>query len=325
MKVSKFGRFTTVAVIAVASSLALAACASGSGSGAAPGSATGSLASTVNLKGVTITVGSKEAPEGQILGEILVEALTAAGAKVTDKTNLTGTSVVRAALLSGQIDLYPEYTGTAWLTIFKQSTIIRDSDKLFAAVRTMDAKNGVSWFAKAPLNDSYGLGAAPAAKSLGVKTTSQYATLTQTHPEEATLCAGAEFRTRDDGLPGLEKAYGFTQSVASIFQVEDPVIYQAVDQKKCNFLYLTTTDPRIEQHDVTVLQDDKNFFPIYNPAVSMRSKVYNAHEAEYNKLFEPIMKLLTTKTMTALNAKFSVDGLPAAEVAHKFLVDNKFI
>lgn len=311
-----------VAAVAV-SAVMLAAC----GSGDAPTQgAEGSLSSTVDLSGVTISVGSKEYPEQVILGQILVQTLEGAGAKVTDNTGLSGTNVARAALESGEIDTYYEYTGTAWLTIFKKTKPIADPDKLFDKVSAVDAKNGISWFARAPFNNTYGLGASPdAAESTGVKTISDYAELVRTKPAEATLCASAEFRTRDDGLPGLEEHYGFTQPRRTIFNVEQTVIYQAVEQNKCNFIYLVSTDARLGKEGITVLEDDKTYFPIYNPAVNMTSDVYDANKATYDKLFEPISELLTQEAIVELNGKVEVDGLPAEQVAEKFLQDNQII
>ena len=111
MKTHTIGRTTSVMAALVASTLFLAAYGSGGGTGAE--SSEGSVASTIDLKGVNIAVGSKEYPEQKILGQMLVQSLQAAGATVADKTGLSGTQVVRKALTTGEIDVYYEYTGTA--------------------------------------------------------------------------------------------------------------------------------------------------------------------------------------------------------------------
>ncbi|WP_248761127.1 glycine betaine ABC transporter substrate-binding protein [Pseudarthrobacter sp. SSS035] len=324
MKIGKNIRVSAVTATLVVSAMALTAC-GGSDGGATTGSA-GSLASTVDLSGVTMSVGSKEYPEQKILGEILVQTLEAAGAKVTDKTGLAGTNVARAALESGEINAYYEYTGTAWLTIFKKTNPITDPNALFDAVRADDATNDISWFAPAPFNNTYGLGASPdAAKGTGVKTLSDYAELARTNPKEATLCASAEFATRDDGLPGLEKAYDFKQPEGTVYPVEVTVIYQAIQQKKCNFMYLVSTDSRLAKEHITVLDDDKTFFPIYNPAVNMTGNIYDANKAKYDKLFDAVAKLLTQDTILELNGQVELDGLPADLVVQKFLQKHKII
>lgn len=320
MKTRTIRRVTATLLV---SGVALTSCGGDGDTGVA---SEGSLASTVDLSGVNISVGSKEYPEQEILGEILVQSLEAAGATVTDKTGLAGTNVTRAALESGKIDVYYEYTGTAWLTVFAETRPIDDAQKLFETVAAVDKKNGISWFARAPFNNTYALGAPDeTAERLGVSSISEYAELVRTNPEEATLCASAEFRTRDDGLPGLEKRYGFTQQRGTVFDVEQTVVYAAVEQGKCNFLYLTSTDARIQEEGIRTLDDDEAFFPVYNPAVTMSSDVYTANEKQYDELFGPISDLLTQETIVELNGAVEVDGLPADKVVQEFLEKHDII
>lgn len=320
----QFNRKMTGLVTAAVVSVVLTAC-GGTESAGVP-AAGGSLASGIDLKGVNISVGSKEYTEQRILGQIIVQALKASGATVKDQTGLSGTKVVRAALTSGQIDTYYEYTGTGWLTILQKTEPISDPQQLFTAVRDADAKDKISWFALAPMNDTYAVGVtADAAKGTGVKTISQYAELARTSPAKATICSSAEFTTREDGLPGLEKKYGFTLPESSIFQAESTVEFEAAKKGKCNFLRLDSTDARILKNGVVVLTDDKNFFPVYNPAVNMRTDVYTAHQAQYDKLFTAISKLLTQDAILKLNAAVELDGLPADKVALEFLKKNGIV
>lgn len=310
----------SVAVMAVA----VTACGDGKSGGV--DSASGSVAASIDLKGVDITVGSKEYPEQKMLGQVMVQALKAAGANVKDQTGLSGTKVARAALTSGKIDTYYEYTGTGWLTILQKTKPIDDAQQLFTAVRAADAKNKISWFARAPMNNTYAVGVtSTAAKSTGVKTISQYAELARTNPAKATICSSAEFTTREDGLPGLEKKYGFDLPESSIFQAESTVEFQAAKKGKCNFLRLESTDPRITKNGVITLEDDKNFFPVYNPAVTMRADVYTAHKAEYDKLFGAISEHLTQDAVLELNTAVQLDGLPADKVALEFLKKNDVV
>jgi osmoprotectant transport system substrate-binding protein len=311
-------------VTAAVVSVALTAC--GGDKSASATAAGGSVASGIDLKGVNITVGSKEYTEQKVLGQIIVQALKATGANVKDQTGLNGTRVARAALTSGQIDTYYEYTGTGWLTILQKTQPINDAQQLFTAVRDADAKNKISWFALAPMNDTYAVGiTADAAKSTGVKTISQYAELARTDPAKAKICSSAEFATREDGLPGLEKKYGFTLPESSIFQAESTVEFQAAKKGECNFLRLDSTDARILKNGTIALTDDKNFFPVYNPAVTMRTDVYTAHQAQYDKLFDAVSKLLTQDAILKLNAAVELDGLPADKVALDFLKTNGIV
>ena len=324
MKTHTIGRTTSVMAALVASTLFLAACGSGGGTGAE--SSEGSVASTIDLKGVNIAVGSKEYPEQKILGQMLVQSLQAAGATVADKTGLSGTQVVRKALTTGEIDVYYEYTGTAWLTFFQKTQPITDPEELFDEVSAIDQTNGISWFALGPFNNTYGLGAsADAAKSTGVTSISEYAELANNSPEDATLCTSAEFRTREDGLPGLEKKYDFTLPQSSLFNVEQTVIYQAIEKGECDFMYLVSTDSRLVENGIVSLEDDKSFFPVYNPAVNMTTEVYDAHKKQYDKLFGAISELLTQETILELNGAVEVDGLPPAKVVNEWLKKSGII
>lgn len=320
-------RFTrTMIGLATAAVVFVVSTACGSGASATAPATAGTVSAGIDLKGVTIKVGSKEYVEQRVLGQIIVKALEASGATVEDQTGLNGTKVARAALTSGQIDTYYEYTGTAWLTILQQTEPINDPEKLFTAVRDADAKNEVSWFARAPLNNTYAVGVtADAAKSTGVTTISEYAELARTDPKKATICSSAEFTTREDGLPGLEKAYGFTLPQSSIFQAESTVEFEAAKKGECNFLRLDSTDSRILQNGVITLDDDKDFFPVYNPAVTMRTAVYTAHKAQYDTLFGAISPLLTQDAILKLNSAVELDGLPADKVALEFLKTNGIV
>lgn len=325
MKIRNTRRGTTGLTAALlASAMVLTAC--GGGEDTTVAASEDSVASSIDLSGVNISVGSKEYPETVIMGQMLVQSLEAAGATVTDNTGLAGTAVAREALETGEIDVYYEYTGTAWLTILQQTEPIDDAEELFEAVRAADEENDISWFARAPFNNTYALGAtAEAAESTGVSTLSDFAELVQENPEEVTLCASAEFSTREDGLPGLEQHYGFTMSQSSVFPVEQTVVYEAVARGECNFLYLVSTDARIAEEGVVVLEDDKSFFPVYNPSVTMRSEVYAEHEEDYNTLFEAIGDLLTQETIIELNGLVELQGLPADRVAQDFLEQQKII
>jgi len=286
----------------------------------------GPVAKSVDLKGVKITAGSKEYTEQRILGQIIVKALKAAGADVKDQTGLNGTKVARAALTSGQIDAYYEYTGTGWLTILQETKPISDAQELFTSVRDGDVKNKITWFALAPFNNTYAVGVTEAAAaSTGVKTISQYAELARKEPAKAKICASAEFTTREDGLPGLEKHYDFKLPSSAVFQAESTVEFEAAKKGDCDFLRLDSTDARILANKIVALEDDKNFFPVYNPAITMRTEVYEAHKAQYDTLFEAISKLLTQEAILGLNVAVELDGLPADKVAEDWLKKNGII
>jgi osmoprotectant transport system substrate-binding protein len=319
-------KLRVLSALAVAGLLALSGCSSGAGGSG--GADTGdSVAASVHLAGTQIAVGSKEFTEQQILGQVAVQALEAAGATVDDRTNLVGTPVVRGALQSGEIDMYWEYTGTAWLGPLGNTDPISGEQAQFDAVKQADAANGITWFAMAGANNAYAIAANPdAAKEFGVSTISDWARLAQQNPQAAALCTAAEFPTRNDGLPAVEKTYGFDLPDANVAVLDFGLVYTSVAAREpCNFAVVFGTDAQVLQNKLVVLQDDKQALATYNVAVSMRTDVYQANAAAYDTLFGAIAQQLTTERATQLNAKVDIDGETPEDAAKEFLVETKII
>jgi len=308
--------------LALAGALLLAACGDDTGTGAG-GSGSGAAGSGVDLSGVSIAVGSKEFTEQRVLGQIVVQALQAAGADVEDKTNLTGTSVVRQALMNGEIDVYYEYTGTGWITILGKTDPVPGAQAQFDAVKDADVANGITWFARAEANNTFAIAAnSQATEEFGVKTISDWAKVVKDDPSAGRLCSSAEFINRNDGLPGIEELYGFDLPADQVVQLEPALVYNQVGAgDDCDFALVFATDGQILNNDLTVLEDDKEFFPAYNIAATMRTEVYDANSAKYDDLFGQISAELTDERLTELNAKVDVDGEAPADVAGEFLED----
>ena len=123
----------------------------------------------------------------------------------------------------------------------------------------------------------------------------------------------------------MEKKYDFTLPQSSLFNVEQTVIYQAIEKGECDFMYLVSTDSRLVENGIVSLEDDKSFFPVYNPAVNMTTEVYDAHKKQYDKLFGAISELLTQETILELNGAVEVDGLPPAKVVNEWLKKSGII
>ncbi len=278
----------------------------------------------VTLSGLEITVGSKEFTEQRVLGEITIQALEAAGATVEDRTGLVGTDATRRALTSGEIDAYWEYTGTAWITHLGHEEPIRESREQYEAVAREDLeKNRIRWLAPAPANNSFAIAVrSEAAEVLSVETISGFAALSELRPEDATLCAADEFLSREDGLPGMEKAYGFDLPNTNIVDTEEGRIYEAIDDgAECNFGEVFEIDGRIKALDLTLLKDDKRFFPIYSPSLTVREEVMDEHPGIAD-VFSPISEKLDNETLRDLNAAVAVDGQSEEDVARRFLREN---
>ena len=296
-----------------------AGCGGGGGGGAAGGA---------DLSGAEVTVGSKEFTEQLILGQITLQALEAAGATVNDQTGLAGTVAARQALESGEIDMYWEYTGTGWITHLGHTDPIPGRQEQFEAVAKEDLeKNNIKWLdPPAPANNTYTIAVRKEVyDELGVKEYSDFQQLINENPEEATICVGTEFATRDDGLPGLEKAYNFQFPPENVVKIDEGLIYKATDQgEKCNFGEVFATDGRIEGLGLELVEDPKGFFPLYNPALNVRKDVIEENP-QLEKLFTPISKKLTTETLQNLNTQVDIEGQLPEDVAEQWLSENGFI
>lgn len=307
-------------MVGVLAMVAMVAAGCGGGGGGASGD--------VDLSDASLVVGSKDFTEQLVLGYITLQALEDAGATVEDQIGLAGTDATRQALVNGDIDMYWEYTGTIWISHLGNTKPIPDSQKQYDAAAKADLqKNDLKLLDPAPFNNTYALAIREeAAQDVGVEKLSDLKQLVQDNPDEATVCVESEFNSRDDGLPGLEETYGFQFPKDNIALLDTGVVYQQTDQgERCNFGEVFTTDGRIEGLGLTVIQDDKNFFPKYNPALEMRKETFDQYGPQLQKLFDPITKALTAKEMTQMNARVDVDGELPEDVAEDWLSENGFV
>jgi len=312
-----------VLVLVAAGVLAVAACAGSDGAGARSGSL-----GAFDLSGRTFTVGSKEFTENVLLGQITVQALRATGAEVHDVVTITGSTNVRTALTAGEIDMYWDYTGTGWTVYLRRepSAAPRDEHLLYEQVKQADAANGVAWLEPAPLNDTYAVaGNAQVVEHTGVRSLTGYAELVRRDPNQARLCAAAEFLTRDDGWSGLERAYGFDLPDSGIAELELSIIAPQVAQgQACSFGEVTSTDGAVAANKLVVLDDDRQFFVRYNGALTVRREVLDANP-RLAEIFAPISAALTTDVIRGLNERIDVGGELPDEVAEDFLRSHGFI
>ncbi len=229
--------------------------------------------------------------------------------------------LVRKALESGEIDLYYEYTGTGWITILGETEPVPGAQEQFDAVKEADAANDITWFARAEANNTFAIAAnSEATEEFGVETLSDYAAVVNEDPSAGRLCSSAEFINRDDGLPGVEETYGFDLPDDEVVQLEPALVYTQVGAgEDCDFAVVFATDGQIANQDLTVLEDDEQFFPEYNLAVAMRTEAYEANSEPLEELFGTISGELTDDTLIDLNSRVDVDGEAPADVAADFL------
>ena len=270
-----------------------------------------------------VKVGSKGFTEQIILGKIMVNLLKYRGVPVVDQTSLGGTNVNREALKQGQIDVYMEYTGTAWLTFFKKKEVVRDADELFEKVKAIDEKNDLVWLAPAQFNNTYAIiMKASTADRLNIKTLSDWAAWTKANPGKMSVSTNTEFYSRADGFKGMMEYYGleFGEDIpdSNVKKMETSLAKKAVrdGQAMCGMAF--ATDGEIKDYNLTVLEDDKSYFPIYNPAPVVRASVLKEYP-ELKLILSELGASLDTGTMTRLNYRVNVNGEKPDAVAKSWL------
>jgi osmoprotectant transport system substrate-binding protein len=316
----------------VAAALAALVCAVLAGCGLTSGAVVpgrvgpGSITPVPALEGVPITVGSKDFSDNINIAYLMIYALQAAGMKVQDLTNIQGSNSARTALKTGQIDLYPEYTGTAWINYNGHTQPIVDAEEMFRAVAAEDARQGISWVDMAPANNTYAMAMGPGVtKKSGLKTLSDLAKFAKASPEQATVCLETEFASRTDGWPGMIAKYGFTVPPSNVHVMGTGAVYPSTASgQPCAFGEVFTTDGRIQALHLTALDDDLHFFPKYNVSVSIRSAVLERYP-QIAGVLKPVMDKITNDVMIELNAETDVQGRDWSEVAKDWLQRNGFV
>jgi osmoprotectant transport system substrate-binding protein len=286
----------------------------------------GSIRPVPELSGVDIAVGSKDFTESHIFGYISEVALTAAGAEVRDMTNIQGSNSARQALLTGDIDISWDYTGTGWISYLGNTDPIPDEREQYEAVRKADLEqNGIVWLPYSAVNNTYAFAVTQQfARANNLKTTSDMVNLVKQDPGKGVFCLETEFVSRQDGFPGVAKAYGFDTRSMQVKVFGTGTIYTATSQGNCNFGEVFTTDGRILALNLVVLEDDKKFFPQYNASIAMRKDFADAHP-KVAEVMAPIVGKLDNDTMRKLNAEVDVDGRDPAVVARDWLAGEGFV
>ena len=277
-------------------------------------SACGGIPNTGPNASTTIRVGSKDFTEQFILGEMYAQILENAGFKVERKLNLGGTPVAQKALESKEIDLYPEYTGTGLLTVLKQPAN-SDPQQVYKTVHDQYLeKYQLIWLDPAPMNNTQALAMTQeGAKKFGIKTISDMAA----KADQLVMAGPPEFQEREDGLPGIQKAYGNFKLKA--YRSVDPGLrYQALTAGQADVVVAFGTDGEISAFNLVMLEDDKKLFPPYQVAPVVRKEVLDANPKLATTLNQLAPKL-TNEVMRRLNYEVSENKREPLDVAREFL------
>lgn len=266
-----------------------------------------------------LRIGSKEACESVIIGNMMADLIEAkTDLKVERKLALGGTMIAFQALDSGEIDLYPEYTGTAYGTILGNSIQPGTTkEEVYDLVKAqLKERHDVHILENFGFNNTYVLAVSKeTAEKYNLKTVSDLKNV------NGTLRFGCspEFAVRDDGLPGIEKTYGL--KFKSIHNFSGTLMYTAINSGEVDVITAFSTDGLLQKYDLVLLEDDKNFFPPY----FMLAFINGDTLKKYPELVEPMSMmydLLDDETMQGLNYKVVEEGQDRADVARQFLLDN---
>lgn len=261
-----------------------------------------------------LRIGSKNFTEQLVVAELFAQGLETAGAKVERRVNLGGTAIAQAALLSGEIDLYPEYTGTGLGVVLKQPPQ-GSAEEVLAKVRAgYQAQFRLTWLDPSGIDNGNAMLLLPrTAQRLGLATLSD---LARAAPQ-LTLAAGNEFADRADGLPGLRRVYGmefrrFRQFAALGLR------YAALQHGQADVVNAYATDWQIAVGGYTVMRDDKQLWPPYQLAAVVRDQALR----DWPGLAAPLLAIgakLDNPVMQELNRQVDQDGEEPREVAAHFL------
>ena len=318
-----------VTALALLLGVALTGCGLQAATQYTPAAGPGTITPVAGAGGEQIVVGSKNFTEQLILGKIAAIALRVAGYDVVDRTNIPGSVPARQGQVNGEIDMQWEYTGTAWLSYLGESRAIPDPRKQYEAVRDADAARGLTWLPPAPMNNTYAFAVrSEAVPELG--NVRSLADLARLPVDQRTFCVESEFASRNDGLVPMLETYGLPlgepQGVPreNVRTLDTGAVYDATDKGACNFGEVFTTDGRIRALDLTVLQDDKAFFPNYNVAPVLLTATLEKHP-ELADLFAKITPLLTDEVLQRLNARVDVDGEQPGDVALDWMASEGLV
>ena len=294
------------------------------------GAALAFLPAVVSAAEGKIVVASKIDTEGALLGNMIVTLLEARGLAVENKLQLGPTNIMRAAILAGQIDLYPEYTGNGALFFhLEQDPVWKDWAKGAAKVAALDRdENHLAWLAAAPANNTWTIALRQdVAERHGLKTMDNLAKYLASGGA-IKLAASAEFVESPAALPAFEATYGFRLKDAQLLTLSGgntsaTLRAAAEGTSGVNAAMAYGTDGALAALGLTALEDDKGAQVVYAPAPVVREAVLQQHP-EIAKVLDPVFATLTLETLQQLNAKIAVEGEDAGAVAAAYLKSKHF-
>jgi osmoprotectant transport system substrate-binding protein len=311
----------------LAAALAIAACGDDDDDGGGGGGGTGDAASSAIQRdeknaSTTITVGSKNFTEQKVLGEIYAQALAAAGFEVEKQLNLGDEQTALKAIESGEIDAYPEYTGTALLSFFgfKADELPKDAQKAYEEARRGFAEKQLTAFPPTPFTSSNEVAVTrETADEHGLSKISDLAKV----DDQLTLYGTPECRQRLDCLLGLQQVYGL--DFKRFTPVDIALRHEVLEKGQADVSIVFTTDPQIERENEVLLEDDKGMFPPFNSTLVVRKEVADKGGAALEDVVTKVNDGLTDEAMQELNARVDLDKKTPEQVASEYLSETGLV
>ncbi|MDM7459110.1 MAG: glycine betaine ABC transporter substrate-binding protein [Paracoccus sp. (in: a-proteobacteria)] len=297
---------------------------------------TTTLAATISLAALPalaapIVVSSKIDTEGGLLGNVIYLALQDAGLDVQDRLQLGGTPILRDAITSGLIDIYPEYTGNAAFFFNEaDSDIWKDAAAAAARAAELDlAANNIVWLDAAPANNTWAIALRDDVAGPNDLVTMSDLGRFISDGGDIRLVASTEFVTSPSALPAFQEAYGFTLSPNQIVQLSGgdtaATIAAAAQQTSgVNAAMVYGTDGAISAVGLRVMEDDLSVQPVYQPAPLVRAEILESNP-QIAEILNPIFAVFDLETLQELNGRIQIGGEPAQAVARDFLTTQGFI
>jgi osmoprotectant transport system substrate-binding protein len=306
-----------VLLLAVLAVFGLAACGGDDDSSSSSSSQKSSSSSDQPGKGKPpVTLGTKDFTEEFVLGELYKQALEAKGYTVKLKKNIGATEIIDKALTSGQIDGYPEYLGVSVAVVARKDIIPKSDQQTYDLAKSFYEKRGQTISQQTPFFDVDAIATTKDfATKNSLKTVADLKKL-----KSFTVGARPEFKSRYQGLKGMQKVYGLTN--AKFKQLALGIQYQALDKGDVDSANVFSTDAQLASGKYTVLQDPKGVFGYQHVAMIMDKKKNDQLGPEFFQTIDAVSKLLTNDAMISMNKAVALDKQPEADVAKKFLQAN---
>lgn len=292
--------------------------------------ASGCAGETTGQKG-PIVVGSKIDVEGSLLSQMIILMLRSEGFEVVDKSQFGPTSVVKKALETGELDIYPEYTGNgAFFFDEADSDVWKDAQKGYERVKLLDEEtNGIIWLATAPANNTWAIAIPRAlAEEHNLSTLDDFAAYIN-GGGTVKLIGSEEFVNSPAALPAFQEAYGFTLREDQVLTVSSGDTTQtekaaAEGTDGVNAAMAYGTDGAIDALGLVILDDPRGVQPVYEPAPRVRGQIMEDYP-EIADILNPVFQSLNLETLQSLNARIGIQGENPADVAQDYLISKGFL